>query len=132
MIGLDTNILVRYLTHDDPVQARKAIHLIERELDEDNPGFICLAALVETVWVLENIYDLTTEEVSVGVERILQSTVLVVQNEQQVYKAIIAMQERRGSFMDVLISALGERADCEYTLTFDKQASRLAGFKLMS
>jgi predicted nucleic-acid-binding protein len=54
MIGLDTNILVRYLTQDDPVQFRKASEILERRLTEDNPGFVSIVAMVETVWVLDS------------------------------------------------------------------------------
>jgi predicted nucleic-acid-binding protein len=60
MIGLDTNILVRYLAQDDPVQSPKATELIERQLTEENPGFVSVVAMVETVWVLDRAYVLRT------------------------------------------------------------------------
>jgi predicted nucleic-acid-binding protein len=59
MIGLDTNIIVRYFAQDDPVQSRKATELIERRLTEDQPGFISHVTMVETVWVLDRIYSLS-------------------------------------------------------------------------
>jgi integrase len=49
MIGLDTNVLVRYLTQDDPVLSRKAREIIERRLTEEKPGFASIVAMVETV-----------------------------------------------------------------------------------
>jgi predicted nucleic-acid-binding protein len=55
MIGLHTNILVRYLTQDDPVQSRKATEIIERRLTEEQPGFVSIVAMVETVWVLDRV-----------------------------------------------------------------------------
>ena len=62
MIGLDTNILVRYLTQDDPIQSPKAREIIERRLTEENPGFVSIVAMVETVWVLDRAYKLAAHE----------------------------------------------------------------------
>jgi predicted nucleic-acid-binding protein len=128
MIGLDSNILVRYLTNDDPIQSLKATEVIERRLTEENPGFVSIVAMVETVWVLDRAYELTTNEIAAAVERMLQTSVLVVENEQQVFTAMIALKEGRGSFADALIVALGARVGCSSTLTFDQKAPRLPGF----
>ena len=90
MIGLDTNILVRYLTQDDPIQSAKATEIIERRLNEENPGFVSTVAMVETVWVLDRGYRLAANEIAAAVERRLQTDVLVVENEQEVFTAMIA------------------------------------------
>ena len=128
MIGLDSNILVRYLTQDDPIQSPKATEVIERRLTEENPGFVSIVAMVETVWVLDRAYELATNEIAAAVERMLQTSVLVVENEQQVFTAMIALKEGRGSFADALIVALGARVGCSRTLTLDQKALRLPGF----
>jgi predicted nucleic-acid-binding protein len=130
MIGLDTNILVRYLAQDDPVQSAKATEIIERRLTEENPGFISIVAIVETVWVLERAYRLSAYEIAAAIERSLQADVLVVENEQQVFTAMIALKDGRGSFVDALIGALSEKAGCLRTLTFDRKALKLPGFEL--
>ena len=130
MIGLDTNILVRYLTQDDPIQSPKATKIIERRLTEENPGFVSIVAMVETVWVLDRAYRLGNHEIAAAVERMLQADVLVVENEQEVFTAMIALKEGQGSFADALIAALGARTGCSYTLTFDQKALRLSRFKL--
>ena len=124
MIGLDTNVVVRYLTQDDPIQSKKATEIIERRLTTENPGFVSIAAMVETVWVLDRAYGVPKHEIAAAVERILQTEVLVVENEQEVFTAMIALKERRGSFADALIAALGARAGCSYTLTFDEGPPR--------
>lgn len=131
MIGLDTNILIRYFAQDDPIQSPKATELIERRLDEDEPGFISLVTSVETVWVLERTYDLTSLEIAEIFERMLLAPVFVVESETEVFTAVAALQEGRGSFADVLIGALGNKAGCSTTLTFDRKASRLPGFALL-
>jgi len=130
MIGLDTNILVRYLTQDDPIQSPKARKIIERRLTEENPGFVSIVAMVEIVWVLDRAYKLATHEIAAAVERILQTDVLVVENEQEVFTAMIALKQAQGSFADAIIAGLGTRAKCSRTLTFDHKALRLPGFEL--
>jgi predicted nucleic-acid-binding protein len=129
MIGLDSNILVRYLTQDDPIQSPKATAIIERRLTEENPGFVCIVAMAETVWVLDRAYGLAMHEIAAAVERMLQTDVLVVENEQEVFTAMIALKEGHGSFADALIVALGARVGCSRTLTFDQKALRLPGFE---
>jgi predicted nucleic-acid-binding protein len=129
VIGLDTNIFVRYLTQDDPIQSPKATEIIERRLTVENPGFISIVAMVETVWVLDSVYGLTIEETAAAVERMLQIDVLVVENEQEVFAAMIALKSGQGSFADAVIAALGARAGCSRTLTFDQGALRLPGFE---
>jgi predicted nucleic-acid-binding protein len=131
MIGLDTNVIVRYLAQDDPVQSTEATELIERELSEEEPGFVSVTAMAETAWVLERVYGLTTAELSAAIERMLQANALVVESEQQVFTAMIAVKEGRGSFADALIGALGAKAGCSHTLTFDRRALALAGFQIL-
>jgi predicted nucleic-acid-binding protein len=130
MIGLDTNVLVRYLTQDDPTQSPRATELIERRLTEDNPGFISVVAMTETVWVLERAYRLSNVRIAEVIERLLQTAVLVVENEAEVFAAMTVLQEGSGSFADALIGELGDRAGCSVTLTFDQKASRLPNFVL--
>ena len=131
MIGLDTNILVRYLTQDDPIQSPRATDAIEFRLTGENPGFISIVAMVETVWVLDRAYGLADDEIAAAIELILQADTLVVESEQEVFTAMIALKEGSGSFADALIGALGVKAGCSCTLTFDKTALRLPGFQLL-
>jgi predicted nucleic-acid-binding protein len=131
MIGLDTNVLVRHLAQDDPIQSPQATQLIERQLTEADPGFVSVVAMAETVWVLDRAYGLPDHEIAAAIERALQTDVLVIENEQEVFTAMIAFKEGRGSFADALIGALGAKAGCSHTLTFDRGASRLVGFELL-
>lgn len=130
MIGLDTNILVRYLTQDDPDQSLKATEIIEQRLREENPGFVSIVAMVEIVWVLDRAYSFSAHEIAAAVERMLQIDVLVVENEQEVFTAMIALKNGQGTFADAVIAAIGARANCSCTLTFDQKALRLPGFEL--
>ena len=131
MIGLDTNILVRYLTQDDPVQSPMATEIIERQLSEENPGFVSIVAMVETVWVLDRAYGFAAHEIATAVERMLQADVLVVENEQEVFTAMTAVKDEKSSFADAVIAQLGARAGCSRTLTIDHKAARLPAFELV-
>lgn len=131
MIALDTNILLRYLTQDDPVPSPKANRVIDR-LTEEEPGFISLVTILEIVWVRKSIYKRTAHEIADEVEMILAADSLEVQNEQEVYQAVIALR-RTGEFEDGLIGSLGLWRGCSATLTFDDNAARrLNGFRLVS
>ncbi len=132
MIGLDTNILVRYLTDDDPAQSRQAARFIERNLTEAEPGFVSLATILETVWVLKSLYRRSRAEVARDIEMVLAADTLEVQNEQEVYQAVLALRSGAGTFEDALIGALGRWRGCAATVTFDaKAARRLPAFRLI-
>ena len=130
MIGLDSNILVRYLTQDDPVQSKRAADIIEHRLSLTNPGFLSVVVIAETAWVLDRAYGFSAEDIVAAIELTLQIEVLVVENEPEVFTAMIELKEGRGSFPDALIGALGARAGCAATLTFDRKALRLPDFEL--
>src|SRR6202451_3986646 len=131
MIGLDTNVLIRYLTQDDPVQSAKATEILERRLTPKIPGFVSVVAMVETVWVLARAYGLSAQEIATAVERLLQVEVLAIENEQEVFNDVAALRQRRGSFADARIAELGARTGCTRTLTFDQKALPLPGFELV-
>jgi predicted nucleic-acid-binding protein len=130
MIGLDTNIVVRYLAQDDPVQSPQATQIIEHYLTKRRPGFISLVTMAETVWVLDRVYHLSPPELAAVVERMLQADTLYIQNEQEVFTAMIALKTGKASFADALIGALGAWAGCTSTLTFDRKAAQLNAFQL--
>ena len=130
MIGLHTNILVRYLTQDDSLQLPKATEIIERRLTEESPGFVSIVAMVETVWILDRACGLPDHKIAAAVERMLQTDVLEIENEQEVFTAMIALKQDQGSFADSVIAALGAGAGSSCTLTFDHKARRLRGFEL--
>jgi predicted nucleic-acid-binding protein len=130
VIGIDTNILVRHLTQDDPMQSRRATHLIERELTQDSPGFISLVTVVETVWVLRRSFRISDAAIAAILEQIIEVDNLIVQNEREVFAAMVALRTGEASFDDALIGALGAWAGCSTTLTFDRKASRLKDFQL--
>ncbi len=131
MIGLDTNVLVRYLVQDDAIQAAAATTLIENMLSASNLGFISVVAITETAWVLQRAYRLTHAMIASALEALLASDVFVVECETEVMRAIIAVRRDHASFADALIGELGARNGCDYTATFDRNAARSVNFRLV-
>jgi len=130
VIGLDSNILVRYFTQDDPVQAALAGDVLENRLSADDvPGFVSIVAMAETVWVLDRHYHFTNGQIVAAVESLLQADVLIVESEAEVFTAITALRERRGQFADALIGALCAEVGCTRVYSFDRAALRLPGFE---
>ncbi len=132
MVGLDTNVLLRYLVQDDPAQSPRATEIIERRLTRRDPGFVSLVSILEIVWVLGTLYKRSRSEIADHVEMILAADTLEVQNEQEIYQAVVALRNATGTFEDALIGALGAWRGCSATLTFDQNAAkRLNGFRLI-
>jgi predicted nucleic-acid-binding protein len=129
MIGVDTNIVVRYITHDDPVQTSAAVRVMD-SLSQDSPGFLSLIVIVELVWVLETSYRLKKNEIESVLETLLRSKELVVERAEVVWQAFRKFNASRADFADCLIERCGHAAECKYTVTFDKK-SAAAGMKLL-
>ena len=122
MIGLDTNVFVRYLTQDDPDQAALATRIVEKELTEDAPGFIGLVVLVQTVWVLQRLYRASAEEIRETVIDLLGSRAIVVENRDVVTRAIALSKQKSCGFADAIIAASAFDAGCEKVISFDRGA----------
>ncbi len=130
MIGLDTNIVVRYLTHDDPVQTTAAVRVVE-SLSETSPGFLSLIVIAELVWVLESAYRLKKSEVEHVLASLLRSKELVIERAEVVAQALRRFSASRADFADCLIERGGHAEGCPYTFTFDRNAAGTAGMKLL-
>lgn len=130
MIGLDTNVLVRYIMQDDPKQSPKATKLIE-SLDSDKPGYITMVSIVELYWVLTSSYELTGAQVAQAMEVILRTKQFLVERADQVMRALRVFAEGKSDFADCLIERSAAGAGCERTMTFDVGASKYAGMTLI-
>ena len=98
---------------------------------EEEPGFVSLVTILEVVWVLKSLYKRSRQEIANDIEMVLAADTVEVQNEQEVYQAVVALRNGTGSFEDALIGSLGIWRGCSVTLTFDeKAAQRLHGFAL--
>lgn len=131
MIGLDTNVLVRYIMQDDPKNSPKATKLIE-SLDGDNPGYITMVSVIELYWVLTSCYELTGEQVGQALEAILRTKQFLVERADQVMRALRVYGDGKADFADCLIERSATGAGCSQTMTFDVGASKHACMTLIA
>lgn len=130
MIGLDTNVLVRYIMQDDTKQAAKATKLVE-SLSPEQPGFVTLVSVVELVWVLSSCFDLRREQIAQALDALLRAKQLVVDQADQVVRALRTYNSSSADFADCLIERTASSAGCAKTMTFDVAASKQAGMTLI-
>ena len=130
MIGLDTNVLIRYIAQDDAKQSPRATVLIG-SLTTDNPGFIAQVSLVELVWVMQSCYEATKPEIVTILETLLSTRELLVENAETAINALRIFATSKADFSDCLIERAANKAGCEYSVSFDAKAVKTAGFKLL-
>ena len=128
MLGVDTNVLVRYLIRDDQSQYEKARRLIEREVSKGEPVLVSMLVLLETEWVLRSRYELAKAEIVTAVSALLDTADLVFEDEPSVEHAVYSWKDSAADFADCLIEARNRRLGCRATATFDGRALKLAGF----
>lgn len=131
MIGLDTNVLIRYLVQDDAKQTPLATRFIEAVLSPTHPGYISHVVLCEMVWVLEDCYGQSSPQVAALLEQLYRAKEIVVQEPALAWQALRLMQIHGADFSDALIMSVGQAAGCQHTVTFDKQAAKLESFELL-
>jgi len=131
MVGLDTNILVRYVMQDDPKQSAKATRFIE-SLAPEAAGFVSVIALMEFVWVLTSCYDLTREQIAQALDALLRARELVLDRAEQVGQALRVFRASSAEFADCLIERTAHASGCDRTMTFDRTAANSAGMMLVT
>jgi predicted nucleic-acid-binding protein len=129
MIGLDTNVVIRFLTHDDPPQTAAALRLMNT-LSAESPGFVSLVVVAEIVWVLKISYGYTKKEIEQVLDGLLRSKELIIERAEVVFQALRKFGDSRTDLADCLIERCGHAAGCEHTFTFDRDAAG-AGMRLL-
>jgi predicted nucleic-acid-binding protein len=128
MLGVDTNVLIRYLIRDDQSQYEKARRLIEREVSKGEPVLVSMLVLLETEWVLRSRYELAKAEIVTAFSALLDTADLAFEDEPSVEHAVYSWKDSTADFADCLIGARNRRLGCRATATFDGRALKLAGF----
>ena len=128
MLGIDTNILVRFLVRDDETQFEKARRLIRREVAAGRRVFVSQLVLLETEWVLRSRYGLQKPGIIGAVSGLLDANDVQFEDEPAIEEALFVWKDRSVGFADCLIGARNKRLGCSATATFDVKASKLPGF----
>ncbi len=132
MIGVDTNVIVRLLVADDVRQADLATAYLRRHSSRDDPALLADIVLVETAWVLEDLYGYARPQIATAIEGLLATAQLKTLNADAVHLALQRYCSGGVDFADCLLGVRNVLAGCEYTLTFDRKASKLQEFKLIA
>jgi predicted nucleic-acid-binding protein len=130
MIGLDTNVLVRYIMQDDAKQSPLASVLVE-SLSSDAPGFVTQVCVVELFWVLSSAYGLDRTQLVATLDGLLRSKEIIVESAEVVWKALRLFQAGNADFADCLIERAAATAGCSRTMTFDRGAAKACGMQLV-
>lgn len=131
MIGLDTNVLVRYIVRDDQQQTETATRLIESKCTPEDPGFINLIVLCKLVWVLSRGYEYDRPMVARVIRRILSVQELQVDDAELAWRAIRLYGQGKADFADYLIGLSTQRENAVVTYTFDRKAAESDLFKMV-
>ena len=131
MIGLDTNVLVRYIMQDDARQSALATRLVESRSVE-SPGFVPLVSVVELAWVLSSAYALDRGQVVQAFESLLRTKEIAVERAEIVWKALRVFRTANADFADCLIERSAAVAGCDRTMTFDRGAAKSCGMTLVT
>ena len=128
MLGIDTNVLVRFLVRDDEAQFEKARRLIRREIGAGEDVFVSLMVLMETEWVLRSRYSLQKAQIMDAISRLLDATEVQLEAEPAIEETLFIWKDSAADFADCLIGAHNRRLGCRATATFDEKAVKLAAF----
>lgn len=131
MIGLDTNVLVRYLTEDDPVEARKAAALIQTVSARGDRCFLSAVVLCELGWVLRGAYKVSKADLLLTFDRLMSTTQFVIGSKDVVRAALEAYRAGRADFADYVIGELHRSGGCDKTVTLDRRLRGAAAFQVI-
>jgi predicted nucleic-acid-binding protein len=131
MLGIDTNVLVRFLVRDDEAQFEKANRLIKREVGAKEDVFVSLLVLLETEWVLRSRYSLQKTEIMETISGLLDAAEVRLEDEPAIEETLFIWKDSAADFADCLIGAHNRRLGCRATATFDAKAVKLPAFVVL-
>jgi predicted nucleic-acid-binding protein len=132
MLGLDTNILVRYIVQDDPVQSPLVSRFLKQKCTEGSPCYISHIVLCELVWVLESAYGYKRQQVSETLKLILETRQFSVEEPESALSALKIYRLGKADFSDSLLGETNQLHGCETTITLDRKASETDTFQLLT
>jgi len=131
MIGLDTNILLRYLTKDDTAQTGLVYELIDDGIIKGEIFYINTIVVCEIIWVLSRIYKFSKSQIVTVLEALLDTDGLIIHEEDSVAESVEIYRNSKMDFSDILIAVTNRNAGVSYTATFDKKAAALKDFNIL-
>lgn len=128
MIGLDTNVVVRFLVQDDPDQSAEATALMER-LSPDRPGYLTTVVVIETYWVLTRAYGNNAAAVVDALRQLVDNASIATQDHVVVTRALELAAANGADLPDALIAEACRASGCSAVASFDRGAGKILGFR---
>jgi predicted nucleic-acid-binding protein len=132
MKAIDTNVLVRFLVNDDPVQGEQVRQLFAAAERQREAFFVPILVLLETIWVLESAYRIQRRDLIEALGDLLLMPVLQFEQRPAVQAMLATVMANSMDLPDALIAQSALKGGCERVLTFDKKAARSDGFELLA
>lgn len=131
MIGLDTNILVRFLVNDDIKQASQVKKYFVNCEKKGTPLFISNIVVLELIYVLESVYDYCRDDILNALKEMLSIPLFYFENAEAVSDFLVLAEEEKVALTDLFIGVVAKKAGCSTTVTFDKKAAKTNLFSLL-
>jgi predicted nucleic-acid-binding protein len=132
MIGIDTNVLLRLLVRDHEEQVRVVEHFITTRFSKDDPGYVSRVVIAETAWVLKDVYGYDRKQIAAAIRAVMNVSELLMESADEIDAAIADFEQSSAGFTDCLLARTNVAAGCDHTVTFDRKAAKLTGFKLLT
>jgi len=132
MIGIDTNVLLRLLVRDHEEQVRAVERFISTRFSKDDPGYVSRVVIAETAWVLKDVYGYDRMQIAAAIRAVMNVCELQLESADEVDEAIVVFEQSSAGFNDCLLARTNAAAGCDHTVTFDRKAAKLQGFKLLT
>ena len=132
MIGIDTNVLLRLLVRDHDAQVRAVERYIAKHCTSEEPGFVSRGVIIEVAWALRRIYDYDRAQITAALRGLLDVSEFEVESADEIHCAVKDFENSAVGFVDCLLARTNLAAGCDHTITFDRKAAKLTGFKLLT
>ena len=132
MIGIDTNVLLRLLVRDHEEQVRIVEHFVSTRFSKDDPGYVSRVVIAETAWVLKDVYGYGRMQIAAAIRAVMHVSELQMESADEIEEAIVVFEQSSAGFTDCLLARTNAAVGCDHTVTFDRKAAKLQGFKLLS
>ena len=132
MIGIDSNVLLRLLVRDLDAQARSAEKFIATHCSSKEPGYVSRVVIIEIVWALKGFYGYDRSQIATSIRALMNVSELEVESADEIHAALADYETSAAGFVDCLLVRTNAAIGCEHTVTFDRKAAKLKGFKLLT
>jgi predicted nucleic-acid-binding protein len=132
MPALDSNVLVRYIVQDDARQLAAARRLISRCVAEGSALFVPVTVVLELEWVLRSSFEFGKDDVLLALSSLFSAADLSFESERALEVALQLFRKGSPDFADCLHVALATQAGEQPLWTFDKDASKVSGARLLA